>query len=269
MELHQVPELKESEEPGFSCRPGTAADLPAMQRLYDEAVQDLGISACRDDGIWKYLWEHAPSTDTGCEGWVVEDSDKNVIGYFRMEERPWWPSISVNEASLLNYNTALAVLQQLKKLAIDREKPYIRLALPRDCVLMETARYHGAHELETYAWQIHIPDMGRLLRAIGPVLERRLEESPFSGLTEEVKLNFYREAVALNFVDGKIEKVQKLDSSDGSIRVPPRAAVPLLLGYRNREELQDSWPDMGMPPKEAYLMDILFPKMTSHIYTIY
>lgn len=36
-----------------------------------------------------------------------------------------------------------------------------------------------------------------------------------------------------------------------------------------RKELKDSWPDLSMPPKEAYLMDILFSKMTSHIYTIY
>jgi len=269
VELHRVPELKEDEKPDFTCRLAIAADLPIMKRLYHEAAQDLGISACRDDAIWEYLLEHSPNTDTACEGWVVEDADKKVIGYFRIEKHGFSPGVNVNEVSRLSYNAALAVLRQLKKLATEREKPYIRLVLPRNCVLMQAALYHGAHDIGTYAWQIHIPDMARLLSAIGPVLERRLAESPFSGLTEEVKLNFYREAVALNFVDGKIKKVQKLDSADGSICVPPRAAVPLVLGYRSREELGDSWPDLSMPPKEAYLIDILFPKMASHIYTTY
>lgn len=269
VELHQVPESKEDEEPDFICRPATAEDLPIIKRLYDEAAQDLQISVCRDDAVWSYLLEHSIVTFVGFEQWVVECVDKGVIGYFHIEKYGFGSGVNVSEVSRLSYDAALAVLRQLKKLAAEREKPYIRLALPRNCVLMQTAQYHGAYDMGTYAWQIHIPDMARLLNTIGPILESRLAGSPFAGLTGEVKLNFYRESVVLHFAEGKLKLVQSLDSGDGSIRVPPRAAVPLLLGYRSREELRDPWPDMGMPSKEAYLMDVLFPKMTSHIYTIY
>lgn len=268
VELHQVPELKEDEEPGFTCRPGNPEDLPIIKRLYHEAVQDLQISACRDDAIWGYLLEHSPATFIGYEVWVVECADRGVKGYFHVENYGFGSGVNVSEVSRLSYDAAMAVLRQLKKLAVEREKPYIRLALPKNCTLMQTARYHGADDMGTYAWQIHVPDMALFLSAIRPVLERRLSESPFSGLTEVVKLNFYREAVVLNFVEGRISKVQKLDFGDGSVRIPPRAAVPLVLGYRSQEELKDSWPDLGMPSKESYLIDVLFPKMTSHIYTI-
>ena len=269
IELHQIPELKEGEEPAFTCRLQTEADMPAMKRLYDEAAQDLQIRAYLDDAIWGYLWQHAGTTMTGCEVWVVEDTNKDITGYFSVQKYGFGSGVNVSEVSRLNYEAALAVLRQLKKLAAEREKPFIRLNLPKNCVLMQTARYHGAHDVGTYAWQIHIPDMARFLNTIGPVLERRLAESPFAGLTEEIKLNFYRESVALQFADGKLTKVKWEDVGDGPISIPSRAAIPLVLGYRSREELGESWPDLRMPSRGAYLTDVLFPKMTAHIYAIY
>lgn len=269
IEMHQIPDPGQNEPPQFSCRPQTAADLPFLKRLYDEAAQELAIHALRNDSIWQYLWMHAPATATGYEGWVIEDKNGKIAGYFQIQSHPFGESLTVREVSRLSYDESLAVLRHLKKLAIERKKPNIRLSLPPNCVLVKTAKYHQASDLGTYAWQIHIPDMARFLRTIAPVLERRLAESPFAGLTEEVGLNFYQETVALRFAQGRIEEIESLGSVGGRIRIPPRAAVLLVLGYRDCEELRKSWPDMGMPPKEAYLMDVLFPRMTSHLYVIF
>jgi len=269
VELHQVPDLGKDETSCFSCRPETAADLPILKRLYDEASQDLAIHARRDDAIWQYLFEHAPATYTAYEGWTVEDANGRIAGYFYIQKHPFGEALTVWEASRLDYDAALAVLRHLKKLAIERSKPNIFLSLPANCALMQVARYHGAHDSGTYAWQIHIPDMARFLRTIGPVLEHRLAISPFAGLTEKVRISFYREAVQLHFTNGELTQVESLGFAEGAIHIPPRAAVPLVLGYRSREELRESWPDLNAPPKEAYLLDVLFPKMASHIYTIY
>ena len=269
MELHQIPNLDKGETSRFTCRPEATADLPTLKSLYDEAAQELAIHACRNDEIWQYLSEHSSATQTGSEGWTIENEDKEVVGYFRIQKQGFGKGLIVCEVSRLNYDTALAVLRHLKRLAIERNKPNIRLNLPANCVLVQTARYHGASDPGRYAWQIHIPDMARLLRTIGPVLENRLTKSPFAGLTEEVRISFYRESVALHFANGQLIQVQAFGSADGPIRIPPRAAVPLVLGCRNREELRGSWPDLGMSSKEAYLMDTLFPKMVSHIYSIY
>ena len=269
MELHHIPDLGENEASRFTFRPEETGDLPELRRLYDEAAQDLAIHACKDAPTWQYLLEHTPVAFTGYEGWLVEDTGGKSAGYFQIQKHPFGEALTVCEVSRLGYDAALAALRHLKKLAVERNKPNIRLKLPANCVLMEVARYHKAYDSGTYAWQVHIPDMARLLRTIGPVLERRLAESPFAGLTEEVRLNFYRESVALHFASGRLGRVELLGDAGGSIRIPPRAAVPLMLGYRTREELRESWPDMGMPPKEAYLIDVLFPRMASHIYEIY
>ena len=267
IEMHQIPEPDGDEN--FKCRPETAADLPALKRLYDEASRSLAIHTCRDDAIWQYLSEHSSATITAYTGWVVEDTDNGTIGYFRIQKYGFGRSLNVCEASEMSYEAALAALRYMGKLAVEREKPNIRLILPANCALLQAARYHGAHDLGTYAWQIHIPDVARILRTIGPVLERRLAESPFAGLTEEARINLYRDTIALHFNNGKLTKAESLGAAGGPIRIPPRAFVPLILGYRNREELRESWPDLGMSPKYAYLIDVLFPKMTSHIYTIY
>jgi len=267
IEMHQIPEPDGDED--FKCRPETAADLSALKRLYDEASRNLAIHTSRDDAIWRYLSEHSSATITAYTGWVVEDAGKGITGYFRIQKYGFGRSLNVYEASEMSYEAALAALRYMGRLAVEREKPNIRLILPANCVLTQVARHHGAHDLGTYAWQIHIPDVARILRTIGPVLERRLAESPFAGLTEEVRINLYRDTIALHFNNGKINKVESLGAAGGPIRIPPRAFVLLILGYRNREELRESWPDLGMPPKYAYLIDVLFPKMTPHIYAIY
>jgi predicted N-acetyltransferase YhbS len=269
VELHQVPNLGEGETPSFTCHPEAVADLRILKRLYGEAAQDLAIHTCRDDAIWRYLSEHSSTTETAYEGWAVEDANGEVIGYFRIQKHAFGEALTVYEVSRLNYDAAVAVLRCLKKLATERKKPSIRLRLPANCGLARVAQYHGAHDLGTYAWQIHIPNMARFLSTIGPVLERRLARSPFAGLTEKVWISFYREAVQLHFTDGKLTQVESMGFAGGATRIPPRAAVPLMLGYRSREELCESWPDLDAPPKEAYLLDVLFPKMASHIYTIY
>jgi hypothetical protein len=160
----------------------------------------------------------------------------------------------------------------MKKLAIEGSKPNIRLNLPSNCELVKVAKYHGAYSRGNYAWQVYIPDMVRFLRKIAPTLEKRLASSALDGLTEDVRMSFYNEKIVMHFEDGRITGVEKIDLSGGwwePIRIPPKAAVPLFLGCRDREESNTFWKDMSASPKYSYLLDVLFPKMDSHIYSIY
>jgi hypothetical protein len=135
---------------------------------------------------------------------------------------------------------------------------------------MRLARSLGAHDLGTYAWQIHVPDMTALLRALAPVFERRLADSPFAGLSREVQLRLYQETIALRFVAGKVKEVANLGfTRRGDVNFPPLAFVPLLLGHRTVEELRAAYPDVNVKPAWRLLVDTLFPKATSFIYTIY
>ena len=269
VEAHTIPDAPEN-APRCAFRHATLADLPALLRLYDEAACDLSIRVVRDAAIWRYLLTHSPETGTAAETWLALDESNQPIGYWRIERFGFGEGLNVKEASRLDRATAAAALRQFKALAAARGKPYVRLALPPKHILIQTARAWGAHDLGTYAWQIHVPDVARLLRKLAPILERRLAASRFAGLTDTVLLNLYREAFALRFEDGQLFAVESAGCQDkGSIRLPPPQFVPLVFGYRSREELMSAHHDVSIWGESRALIDTLFPKVESYLYTIY
>ena len=270
VELHLIPDAPSDEPARYTFRQATLDDLPALMQMYDEAAGDLSISAVRDEASWRYLLGPSLQTEMVAETWLVLDEAGQPAGYLRIPQHGFGERLIVNEVSHLSSDAAMATLRQLKDLAAERDKPYIRLNVPADSVLAQAARYRGAHDLGTYAWQIRLMDVGRLLRKLAPLLERRTAASPLAGLTQNVCLNLYREAFELRFEGGKLTAVESLGFSErGGIRIPPPLAVPLLLGYRSREELAQAHHDVSIRGEWRHLVDVLFPKTTSFIYTIY
>jgi len=254
----------------FTFGLATRADLPVLMRLYDEAAQNLVIHAVRDEATWQYLLAYTDGTETECENWVIQDADGQIVGYLRLPEHHFGEELVVGEVSRLGFDAALAALHHLKMWAVERDKPGIRLNLPANCTLMRLARSLGAHDMGTYAWQIHVPDVAALLRALTPVLERRIAGSPFAGLTRDVRLSLYRETLVLRFVAGRLTEIANLGFTGGeAIRFPPLQFIPLALGYRTVEELHAAYPDAIVAPAWRLLVDALFPKVASFIYTIY
>lgn len=265
--LDQIPGALGS---GFQFRRATAGDLPHLMRLFDEAAAALDISATRSEAVWRYLLEHNPQTETAREYWIVEDADATLIGYWCIELRGFGEGLNVCETSTLSQAAGVALFPFLKQLAAERNKRYIRLNLPANTTLIDIARAWGGQDVGTYAWQIHIPDIPRLLRRLAPVFERRLAASPFAGLTQDVVLNLYRKAITLKFSEGKLIAVENSAPHQGSeIQIPPELIAPLALGYRSREELAQAHHDLSIWSQSRYLVDVLFPKARSFIYTIY
>jgi len=269
-DLHLLPDRVTSHSPAFSMRLATLDDLAILVRLYDQAAGDLTISTVRVEAIWRYLLGPSLHTETSAETWLIADAEGMALGYLRIPQRGFGEGIIVNEASRMSVPTALFALAKVKELAQQRNKPYIRICLAAGNTLVGVARNHGAHALGTYAWQIHLPDIGRLLRKLAPILECRLASSALAGLTQDICLSLYRQGFELRFVRGRLTAVEPLSSGDrGSIRLPPLLAAPLLLGYRCWDELAQAHHDMSVRDDCRYLVDVLFPKVPSFIYTIY
>jgi hypothetical protein len=271
VEPHLFPQAeKDSSAAPYTFRQATLDDLPTLMRLYNEAAADLSITTLRDEGTWRYLLGPSTRTDMTAETWLILDAGGQAAGYLRLPEHGFGEGLNVGEVSRLSADAALALLQQLKAWAVERGKPYIRLNIPAKGTLVQAARHMGAHDTGTYAWQIHLPDVGRLLLKLGPILERRLAAGPYAGLTQTLCFNLYHEAFDLRFEGGKLAGVEPLGFCErGDIRVPPFLAAPLLLGWRSREELAHIHPDLSAGSDCRYLADILFPKVDSFIYTVY
>jgi GNAT superfamily N-acetyltransferase len=268
LEMRHVPEPLEA---AFTFHPATPDDVPVLMQLYDEAAQNLAIHSLRDEAIWCYLLKYTEGTGMVRDTWLIQDADANVAGYFCVPKYHFGEELAVSEVSNLGFDAALAVLNQLKRLALEREKPGLRLNLPAGCTLMRLARSLDAYDLGTYAWQIRVPDVVALLRALRPVLERRVAGSPFAGLSKDVRINLYRETILLRFEKGQLTRVENvgLAESERALTCPASPFIPLLLGYRTVDELHAAYPDVSVPPAWRLLVDTLFPKLAAFIYTIY
>jgi len=267
LETRHVPDPPDTP---FTFRRATFDDLFALMKCYDEAAQDLAIHAVRDEATWRYLLTHADGTEMERDTWIVQDADGQVTGYFCVPRHHFGEELVVSEVSCLGFDMALVALNHLKALTLEREKPGIRLNLPALCTLMRLARALGAHDLGTYAWQIHVPDVAALLRALAPVLDRRIAGSPFAGLTRDVRLSLYREVILLRFETGRLaEVVSQSPAGQEGIRFPPLPFIPLIMGHRTWEELVAVYPDVHVAPMSRLLIDALFPRTTAFIYTIY
>jgi GNAT superfamily N-acetyltransferase len=267
LELRHVPDPPQ--EP-FEFRLATLDELPTLVRLYEEASQDLAISAVRDPAIWRYLLTHSQETEMRQDIYLLRNAEAEVSGYTCVPHTHFGEELVISEVSRLGFDAALAVLNHAKKLAAERNRPGLRLNLPANSTLMRLARSLDGFDMGTYAWQIHVPDTVALLRALVPVLERRISGSPFAGLTHDLRLNLYRETVLLSFERGNLTDVTtEGPTGKGEASFPPRQFIPVLLGYRTVEDLHAAYPDVSVTPVWRLLIDTLFPKMPSFIHTIY
>ena len=122
----------------------------------------------------------------------------------------------------------------------------------------------------TYGWQIHIPDSAELLQAMGPALETRLSASPFAGWSGPFLISFYTSALLLTIDNGRLLSVDNVTPpSDAKIRMPFSAFVPLVLGYRSADEIREQYPDFGADGSWKLILETLFPKRESFIFTAY
>lgn len=256
---------------GIHFRLATADDIPALMRLYDATTRDLDIHAVRDETVWRYLLADSTKTEYAGDTWCVLDSQNTIIGYWRIQHHGFGDGLNINECSQLSHEAGLASLAQIKKLALERNKPYIKIHIPQTHILTQLVGAYGGHDNGRYAWQIMIPDVARLLNTLKPVFEKRLENSPFANLTHTFIINLYRRAFGLVFEAGKLTDVTTLGYYEGNsdLCLPPDAFTQLVMGHRTRAELSAIFPDCSAWGIAQLLTDCLFPRLNGFIYTIY
>ena len=256
----------------YRCRPATQQDTPALAQFYQEAAGQLTVHAVRDEAVWDYLLEpFATANATSHQTWIVENDEGQAAGYFRTPLFHFGKEMVVDEVSRLELEPAQIILHQLKLLALQDQNPAIRLNLPAACDLVRLAHALGARDLGVYAWQIYIPDVPALLRALAPALERRLAGTLFARFNDRFVLSFYRQAITLHFAYGHLVEVSDYAPAprQAHVSLPPAAFTPLILGHRSVEELRAAYPDVNIHGIWRLLMETLFPKTSSFIYTSY
>jgi hypothetical protein len=131
----------------------------------------------------------------------------------------------------------------------------------------------GGYHYHDYGWQVKIPNLKAFFALIKPILERRIENSPFKGLTNEVKISNYKEIIELGFKNGKITTIKRNLGYPAELscdlKIPGTFIYKILLADCSFEELKYIVKDCEIEHDSKYLINILFPKLSSYPDTYY
>lgn len=265
--------IKENENPQFTFRLADKNDIPYLieqDRIYRDSYS---ISVQRDQKVWEYLFEYSPKTEYGSEFWIMEGSDEKY--YFRVPGFGFGKGLIVSEISeSISPNGMNELLTFCKTKAVERGKPYIRLNVSNDTAPGRLAISLGSEKGNPYAWQMKIPNTAQFLKTISPVLEKRVADSPFRGLSEPVIIDYYNRRFLIRWENGKIQGIEIPEvecKARYTIRINDYLFPALCLGHRTWRELGNLSPDIYFhnSGEVGVLIDTLFPKTVSWIHEQY
>jgi hypothetical protein len=116
---------------------------------------------------------------------------------------------------------------------------------------------------------VKLLDPKSFLLKLRPVLEKRLAGSEYRGLTKTLPMNFWKYALGLEFIDGKLVSVKEISDAGRILGMNPYVSVQLFLGFRSREDLEYAYPDFYIRDGNAGLIDVLFPRKAGYIHYCY
>jgi hypothetical protein len=261
---YRIEDGRTATEAGYRLRPGRPEDIPALSALYEKSMAGLDVHLARPAGYWKYLLGAARFPL-----FVLEAAGGKAAGY--SIHLSYKGTTHVLESGIPDAELAMGFLRELKKDA--RE---IQVNWPRTQTLTRLAEGLGSVPVKTGQWLIRLPDVARLLDRMRPVLDRRLAASEYAAADVDFVLNLFRSGVRLRIRGGKVASVEEagfvdasMGADGGNLNIPPDAFIRLFFGQSGVDELLDAWPDIVCRPADRPLVDTLFPRMSSYLYTPY
>jgi hypothetical protein len=284
----QVPRLKEGEEEAYHMRPARLGDIPFLSQVYATATRRKLVACPFDEAMWRYeLAGRRERSDARRVISIIESQDSEPVGY--VAHLPWLhhqalPTVGYELKEGISWLAVTpAVLRYLdaKAKKYDAREPrpgepaesyqLLQFWFGSEHPLYDVCRRGLPHMYRSYAWYIRIADVAGFIRHIRPVLEQRLASSLAVTHSGELKLSFYRTGLRLVFDKGKLASVEPWDPAGQPVSAafPDRTFTKLLVGYQNTDELCASFPDCRVNSDEArVLLDVLFPKQSSHLWTV-
>jgi len=266
IKLDQIPDY----ETKLNIRPFANEDIPKAMQLLAQSQKKFYIHILRDEQIWEMQQKTYIASADKFEGYKIE-KDGEMIAYIRISDKPESKELILREATDTDHNTSKAILKFLKNTGKQRGHETLTAQTSYHDPLTEQLVALGAvKRVPPYAWQIKILDHAKIFQKIKPLLEKRLADSMYSHLTDKLNFNFRRYTIQINFEDGLITSINRINSNeDRTIGLNPLAFTQLFLGHRSRHELEMTYPDFNILPSHKNLIDVLFPKLPSNIHSAY
>ena len=290
-----IPEQPKGDSKAYSLRLATLDDIPEMMRLYDLPSGASFVWHEATEAFWRHhvaSWDEPFVREVGPTGTALYgrlhmllDQGGQVVGYTSLAAKRWASDLVVFALQFdagTNWQAAAPGLLQTL-CAHGQQVPAIKeTTKPFNAIYFNLGRSHPIFDVlrntvpmreePPYAWYVRVPDIPAFLRYIAPVLEARLAGSIMPAYTGEVNIDFYRDGLRLQFVEGKLVLTEPwqapLYGNDANAGFPPFVFLQLLFGYRSLDELREFLPDVWASPDAAILLNSLFPKLGSVVHPL-
>ena len=270
--LSHVPARPAGQNPAYTLRSATDADIPKLLAWDAYRAQSCLLSVKRDAAYWRYeLNGRTAGSMVANDCQIILNGAGEPVGYLlvkrQLQQRllicPAW--VIGEEASYVEtYQDVLLALRDYARrfdpvpevVGFDSGiHPALKTLIQRTLT--------GNVQPRKYTWYLRVPEMAAFLRHIAPVLERRLEGSGAHCYSGELKISFYSQTgVRLVFERGRlttVESVTGLYEQSADAGFPWHTFLNVVFGHRNYESLSPILPDVYCSGKAHVLLDALFP----------
>lgn len=281
--LSSVPKLPEGASEPYVVRPATETDIPLIAATIQQGDARYLMAAVRDERLWRYeLNGRDPRHMIHRELRVIEAADGEAIGVLAHPHELWSQAMVVKAYELRPGVSWAAVTPSVLRYLAATGAAYAaqRQQAPFTEFTFGLGSAHPVYDVLSdrlpqryapYAWFVRVPDIAAFLWHIAPVLEQRLAGSLLSGHSGELKLTFYRSGVRLALERGQIVVVEPWQSPTGrggDAAFPEQTFLQLLFGYRSLADLKYAFADCYSDSDTHVLLDVLFPKQPSYVWSI-
>ena len=254
-----IPSLTSGEQEPVTVEKVKQSKFEAYLECRSQRNRYLDLYRSLGQRDWDYLAGGALGEAGAIEMYLVE-RDGKAAGAFSLNSG--WGRLQVCELWLDDVNTLFSVLRFARKLAEARGQP-LAIEPPSSPALRSVLEgLTGSGFPRPYAWYVRIPSIRRFLETIKHVLEQRIAASEFRGLSDTLRLGWYRQGAAIVFDQGMVVRVEGLREAEltkSHVNMPPLVVNQLLLGYRTLDELVETYPDARVEPSKKGLAQVLFP----------
>ena len=248
-----------------SIRKAYSEDIPFIASKYTKFHENFYIFNRFDPECFKFKYLQDQFNSEVRTTYIVEEGGVRSnyfsfgMSYDKQNFEIYSPGLSKREM--------ISLLQFVKNIGNYNENDIITLSVNEQSPLHNHIISLGGSPVSTYGWQVKIPNLVKFFNLIKSILENRINNSTFKGLTKAVRISNYEDTIEIEFNKGKIETItiekEYRNPKPTDVSVPGALLYKLLLGDRTIDEINYIIKDAIVNFSSKSLIETIFPKKKS------
>ncbi len=252
-------------------RQATHHDLNLIQKLYDDFYEQFYIFNIFDkEGYFSRFCNNHYNSHT-LSTYILEEK-REAVAYFSLGKSYDNMAYTI-KVPHLTYQQMIKVLQFVKNLPENENASDIQLHVRHDVEFGKFIFNLGGIPLNRYGWQLKIPNLKLFFQLIRPILEQRIKNSIYQGLSTTLIISNYHENIELKFINGVITEIEQYrgypDLELCDLRIPGSLLFKLILSDKSFNEINVIFDDASVKDSSKLLIEVLFPRKKSYPDTYY